>query len=77
MRYAAGVREFFRKHPKVAMTTIIGVIVLTSLIATLLWDSQRECVRWSTRINVTETGAVYTTKVCAETRLRWGENIGK
>lgn len=70
-------RDFARKHPKITMATIIGVIVLASLIATLIWDFQHECVRWSTRVNVSKTGAVYTTKVCAEARLRWGENIGK
>jgi hypothetical protein len=75
--YAGRVRDFFRGHPKVAMATIIGVIVLASLIATLIWESQQECVRWATRINVTKTGGVYTTKVCAETRPRWGESVGK
>lgn len=70
-------RAFARKHPKITMATIIGVIVLASLIATLIWNSQHECVRWATRINVTKTGGVYTTKVCAETRPRWGENVGQ
>jgi hypothetical protein len=75
--YAWALRAFFSKHPKAA-GLLLGVVVLLACGAVLvLWEMGHECIRRSTRYDVSEYGRVYTTKVCAETRPRWGENIGK
>ena len=60
-----------------AVATIISLVVLAGLVGLLLWESQYECVRWSTRIEVRKSGKTHEVRVCAETRPRWGENIGK
>ena len=39
-----------------------------------VWDLGRECVRWSTRIDVTETGGGVRTRVCAELQPRVGDS---
>jgi len=39
-----------------AVATIISLVVLAGLVGLLLWESQYECVRWSTRIEVRKSG---------------------
>jgi len=52
---------------------VIGVINL--FVALIQWESSRECVRWSTRIDMDDLGNVRHTKVCAESRPRqYGED---
>lgn len=46
----------------------IGVIFL--LVALVQWESGRECVRWSTRIDIDDLGNVRRTRVCAERQPR-------
>ena len=70
-------RRFFREHPRGAWLTVFGIVILAVAASLIMWESRYECVRWSTRINVTEYGGVTTTRVCAETQPRWGENIGR
>jgi hypothetical protein len=70
--YAGRVRDFFRRHPKVVIAAVIGLIALASLLGALIWDLQNECVRWSTG-----HGRMSSTTVCVETRPRWGQNVGK
>jgi hypothetical protein len=64
------VRDVFRRHPKLTMATVIGLIVLASLVGALIWDLQRECARWA-------TGLGRMSSVCVETRPRGSENIAK
>jgi hypothetical protein len=70
-------RHFYKRHPKLTSLVVLGLAVVVVAAVFAVWESGRECVRWSTRITVTKTGAVTTTRVCAETRPRWGENVGK
>jgi len=76
-RYVCAVRDFFRKHRKAA-ALLVGAVVLLACGALLLaWEMQYECVRWTSGISVSKHGVVSKTKACAETRPRWGENVGK
>jgi hypothetical protein len=77
--YATGVRDFFRRHPKVAGYLLGFLVLLVCGAAVIVWEMGYECVRWTNRIEFdTEYGGgTYTVKVCAETRPRWGENVGK
>ena len=54
----------------VAVIVVIGIAVIASLVALIRWKMGKECVRWSTRIDVTDTGAIHRTQVCAEFRPR-------
>ena len=56
---------------------LAGLAVLAGLVALIVWETGYECVRWSTRVNVDAYGGVSRSLVCAETRPRWGENVGK
>jgi hypothetical protein len=52
---------------------VIGVLALV-VAALIHWELGRECVRWSTRIDVSESGKVRWTRVCAESQPRqYGE----
>lgn len=51
----------------------IGVMIL--FVALIQWESGRECVRWSTRIDIDDLGNVSRTRVCAERQPRqYGED---
>jgi hypothetical protein len=69
--------QFVRRHPALVIGSIVCAAALVILTLLVLWESGYECVRWSTRINVDEYGGVTRTRVCAETRPRWGENVGR
>ena len=66
-------RGFIRRHP--FLIAFVALVVCGAVL--IAWEMGYECVRWSTRIDVTDKGGVIMRKVCAETRPRWGENIGK
>ncbi len=54
----------------VALIIALALSVLISVVALIQWELSRECVRWSTRIDMDDLGRVYRTKVCAEFRPR-------
>jgi hypothetical protein len=70
-------RRFFREHPKGAWLTVFGLVLLAVAALLIVWETGHECIRWSTRIDANDYGGVTTTRVCAETRPRWGKNVGK
>jgi hypothetical protein len=46
---------------------VVGIVLVQ-------WELSRECVRWSTRIDIDSLGKVSHTQVCAEFRSRqYGE----
>jgi len=49
----------------VAVIIAIAIGVLGSIVAVILWEMGRECVRWSTRVDANKAGT-YLTEVCAE-----------
>jgi hypothetical protein len=58
----------------VAVIVTIAIGLLVSFVALVQWELSRECVRWSTRIDIDSLGNVSRTKVCAEFRPRqYGE----
>jgi len=69
-------RRFLRNHPKLVWFAGAGLVLAVVVALLIVWESGYECVRWSTRINIDEHG-VSTSRVCAETRPRWGQNVGK
>ena len=74
---AERVRRFLRNHPKLVWSIGAAVVMLVVVALLIIWESGYECVRWSTRINMDTHGGVYHERVCAETRSRWGEMVGK
>ena len=69
---AAAKRQLSRGD--VAVIAAIAVGLLVAFVALIQWESGRECVRWSTRIDATEYGGIRRTQVCAEFRPRqYGE----
>jgi hypothetical protein len=59
----------------VAVIAGIAIVLLVFFVALIRWDSSRECIRWSTRIDIDDLGNVRHTKVCAESQPRqYGED---
>jgi hypothetical protein len=59
------------RNRKVLLIAAFTLGVLVSVAALMvLWESNRECVRWSTRIDVNQSGKVRRTQVCAESQPR-------
>jgi hypothetical protein len=48
-----------------ALIFFVAIGVIASIVAVILWEMSRECVRWSTRVDANRAGT-YLTKVCAE-----------
>jgi hypothetical protein len=63
-----------KKTPLTGRTfaTIIGIVIgaIVSVFALIQWELGRECVRWSTRIDMDDLGRVRRTRVCAEYQPR-------
>ena len=57
----------------VAVIVVIGIAVITSLVALIRWEMGRACVRWSTRSSTDEPEAHHP---AADERQR-GENDGE
>jgi hypothetical protein len=70
-------RRLLRDHPKVVWNVGAALVMLVIVALLIIWESGYECTRWSTRINMDTYGGVYQERVCAETRSRWGETMGK
>ena len=52
----------------------VAIGVLVSVLTFIQWEASRECVRWSTRIDVTRSGGIRQSPVSAEFRpRRYGE----
>ena len=53
-----------------AFITSVAIGVIISFVVLIYWESGRECVRWSTRIDIDDLGNVSRTRVCAERQPR-------
>jgi hypothetical protein len=53
-----------------ALITAVAIGVIALFVALIQWESGRECVPWSTRIDVDDLGNVRYTRVCAERQPR-------
>lgn len=58
--------QWMSRRRKVVLIAAITVGTLASVTALVLWESSRECIRSSTRIDMSESGKVRWTRVCAE-----------
>ena len=60
--------ELTRRH--IAFIAFIAIAVTAAIVALAHWESGRECVRWSTRVDMDEYGRLRRTQVCAEFGVR-------
>ena len=61
-------RPLTRGDAALIAAVAIGVLIL--FVALIQWESSRECVRWSTRIDIDDPGNVRSTRICAERQPR-------